>query len=109
MKKMIGAGYVSQEAIQVMRSVPINFPSTRWAAYQNQTLDSIHCGKFLFLATGPKNHFPVVPETMPKEQSLLPYEPLEFFVHVGYLNLDSGKIVDEISVQDLAKNLTRGL
>jgi len=42
-----------------------NFPTTRWAVYKNQALDSASAGHQQYLAIGPGNTYQEPPEQMP--------------------------------------------
>jgi len=71
-----------------MRKSPYNFEDTRWAAYENHALDSATVGELRFLAVGPQNTYQTAPDRYPDSQHGVGWR----FVHVGWVDLDTGKV-----------------
>lgn len=88
-KIILGTETATQEAVVQMLSSPYNFPSTRWAAYQNHDLGHRDLGHLRFLAVGPDNSCPVAPERLPDMAGQINWR----YVLVGYVDLDTGKIL----------------
>lgn len=79
------------EALKAMNESPYNFPSTRWAAYQNAALDSATCGHLQFLAIGPENTYKEKPTHFPDTNAGLGWK----YQFVGWVNLSTGEITHE--------------
>ena len=79
------------EALEAMKGSPYNYPTTRWAAYQNHALDSATCGELRFLAVGPQNTFQKAPEHYPDTHQVVGWK----FVHVGWVDLATGALEDD--------------
>lgn len=91
MSKMIGDAPLGESALEQMRQSPYNHSDTRWAAYQNHDLGSPSVGQLLFLAIGPQNTFKEAPGRMPDSHLGTGWR----YQHVGWVNLDEGKIVEK--------------
>lgn len=61
---------------------------TRWAAYQNQALDSSRLGEVRYLAVGPSNTFKEPPPRYPDSQ----YGTGWAYGFLGWVNLETGEI-----------------
>jgi hypothetical protein len=86
-----------------MRESPYNYPTTRWAAYENHALDSATCGELRFLAVGPQNTYTDAPDRYPDSTQLgVGWK----FVHIGWVHLESGTIVDDPERPAASKSLT---
>ena len=79
---------VSPEAVEQMRKSPYNFEDTRWAAYQNQALDSADVGQLQFLAIGPQNTHKEPPPHMPDSHLGIGWK----YQFVGWVNLDTCQV-----------------
>jgi hypothetical protein len=88
MNPLIGGEKPSADAILQMQTSPYNFPDTRWAAYQNHDLGHPELGHLQFLATGPGNTFKQPPDRFPDTARRIGWR----YVHVGFVNLETGKI-----------------
>jgi hypothetical protein len=73
-----------------MRQSPLHFDSTRWAAYENQALDSASVGHLQFLAIGPRNTFQEPPERLPDTPQTIGWK----YGFVGWVDLESGEITE---------------
>jgi hypothetical protein len=60
----------------------------RWAAYQNHAMDSASLGHLQFLKVGPGCTFEIAPERMPDSQYIIGWK----YLHVGFVNLETGQI-----------------
>lgn len=78
------------EALEQMKGSPYNYDDTRWAAYQNQAMDSSSAGHLQFLAVGPKNTLKEAPEQAPDTQHGTGWK----YRFVGWVDLETG-VVDE--------------
>jgi hypothetical protein len=78
------------EALAGMKSSNYNFPDTRWATYENHDLGHWALGHLKFLAVGPQNTFKTAPTRLPDARSEINWR----YVHVGYVDLVSGEIVE---------------
>jgi hypothetical protein len=76
------------EALKQIIKSPCNHGDTRWAAYQNQALDSASLGHIQFLAVGPKNTLKEPPKRCPDTHLGLGWK-YQFF---GWLDLETGEI-----------------
>jgi len=65
-----------------------NLEGTRWAAYQNQALDSASAGHLQFLAIGPENTYQEAPEQMPDTQHGMGWK----YRFVGWVDLETGEV-----------------
>lgn len=75
------------EVLEIMKSR--SREGTRWAAYQNQALDSANMGHMQFLHVGEGCTFNEPPEQYPKDtEHGLGWR----YRFVGYVNLDTGEI-----------------
>ncbi len=79
--------------VEFLKRSGYNFPDTRWAAYRNEDLGHRDCGDLKFLAVGPQNTYKVTPERLPDIPDAINWR----FVFVGYLDLQTGAIVDHKS------------
>ncbi len=61
----------------------------RWAAYQNHAMDSASLGHLQFLKIGPGCTFETAPERMPDSKYIIGWP----YLHVGFVNLETGKVV----------------
>jgi hypothetical protein len=86
MAKLIGEGEIHPEALEQMRE-----RGKRWAAYQNHAMDSAGIGQIQFIQYGPGCMFEKWPERCPDTQQGLGWR----FQHVGFVDLKTGKIVEE--------------
>jgi hypothetical protein len=74
-------------------------------AFQNQALDSADCGGFRFLAVGPTCTLKTAPERFPDTSDLgVGWR----YLFVGWLDLETGKIVEEANVKDVEDRLRKG-
>ena len=89
--KLIGDAKPNLESVQAMLASPCNYPTTRWAAYQDHDLGHSGCGHLRFLAVGPDNTFKTAPEVLPDTAQGINWR----YVHVGYVNLETGKIDED--------------
>lgn len=64
-----------------------------WAVYQNAAMDSAHCGKTLILKVGEGCTCVKAPERHPDTPGM---GPVWKYLHVGYVDLETGLIVDEM-------------
>lgn len=78
------------EALEAMQESPYNFPTTRWAAYENHALDSVTCGELRFLAVGPQNTYQEAPDRYPDSHLGVGWR----YVYIGWVNLKTGAIED---------------
>lgn len=76
------------EALKQMKDSPYNHGDTRWAAYQNQAMDSTSAGHLQFLAVGPKNTFKEPPKQYPDTG----YGAGWKYQFVGWVNLETGDV-----------------
>jgi hypothetical protein len=63
-----------------------------WAVFQGQALDSVTAGQLRFLKVGAGCTYEAAPERMPDTKDEIGWK----FGHVGYVDLETGLIVDEI-------------
>jgi hypothetical protein len=63
---------------------------TRWAVYENHDLGHWALGHLQFLAVGPQNTFKTAPTRLPDAHGEINWR----YVHVGYVDLVSGEIVE---------------
>jgi hypothetical protein len=61
---------IEAQALKDMAAYQNEHPSTCWAAYQNQALDSSCAGQLQFLAVGPDNTYKEPPEIYPVDNHL---------------------------------------
>jgi len=66
---------------------------TRWAAYQNAAVDSSGFGHLAFLLVGEGCTFAEAPERLPDSPTLIGSTGWKY-VHIGFVDLDAGKIVE---------------
>lgn len=78
----------SPDALQQMRDSPYNYPTTRWAMYENKAMDSASCGDLRFLATGPENTYKEPPDRYPDTPTLGPGWK---YVHIGFATLTNNE------------------
>jgi len=86
------------QARSSMERSPYNFSDTRWAAYQNQALDSASCGHVQFLAIGPQNTFKEPPEQLPDTKHGMGWK----YRFVGWVNLETGSVEKEEKDADVS-------
>jgi hypothetical protein len=79
------------EALAKMKSNSCNFAGTRWAVYENHDLGHRGLGHLKFLAVGPQNTLKTAPARMPDTEGEINWR----YVHVGFVDLVSGEIVDQ--------------
>jgi hypothetical protein len=77
------------EALEQMKSSPYNHGSTRWAAYQNQCMDSTNFGHLQFLAVGPENTYKEKPKHYPDTQYGLGWR----YLFAGWVDLETGEVI----------------
>jgi hypothetical protein len=89
MADLIGEVEISTEALEQMVAGTKSMPGARYAAYQNHALDSSDCGGMRFLAIGPNCTLQEPPPRYPDTPSLgVGWR----YLHVGWVNLETGKI-----------------
>jgi len=91
MSKLVGDERPSAEALKQMRESPYSFPDTFWATYQNHDLGHHGLGHLQFLAVGPQNTIKAAPGRMPDTERSLNWR----YIHVGFVNLETGQIEPE--------------
>jgi hypothetical protein len=84
MTPLVGEGTVGQEAIEQMRK-----RGGTWAAYQNHAFDSADFGGLRFLQYGPDRTLAAPPPRYPDSPAGVGWR----YLHVGYVDLASGKVV----------------
>lgn len=77
-----------KQAVDQMVCSAANLKETRWAAYQNQALDSASAGHLQFLAIGPENTYTEAPEQMPDTQHGMGWK----YRFVGWVDLETGEV-----------------
>lgn len=75
-------------ALKQMRDQQAGSPRTRWAAYQNQALDSSRMGELMYLAVGPDNTFKLAPRRYPDTALGTGWA----YLICGWVNLETGLI-----------------
>lgn len=81
--KLIGDGAVDPSVLATLKE-----RGGRWAAYQNAAGDSVGCGQLVFLKVGEDCSFKEPPPHAPDG----PYGTGWKYLHVGHVNLDTGKV-----------------
>lgn len=81
--ELMGDGSVAPESIEQMRKL-----GGRWAAYQNQVMDSSMFGHLQFIKVGPDCTFKEPPEHMPDTKVGLGWK----YCFVGWVNTETGEI-----------------
>jgi hypothetical protein len=89
MSKLLGPEHPHPTTLAVMRSRGVQ-KGQRWAAYQNHELGHPGLGQLKFLLVGPGATFGEAPERHPDTAGEINWR----YVHVGYVDLASGVIVD---------------
>jgi hypothetical protein len=79
------------EALAQMKSSNCNFADTRWAAFENHDLGHWALGHLKFLAVGPQNTLNTAPARMPDASGEINWR----YVHVGFVDLVSGEIINQ--------------
>lgn len=80
---------IDKECLAQLKGNSSNFETTRWAAYQNQALDSVTYGHIRFLAVGPENTFKEPPPCCPDSACHGDGWKYRF---IGWLDLETGEI-----------------
>jgi len=83
---------VGDVMIDLMKASGSNHKTTRWAAYQNQAMDSASHGHLQFLAIGPHNTYQVPPTAYPVDTSHGLGWKYRF---IGYVDMETGEIHGE--------------
>ena len=78
------------DTLAQMRARPL-LDGQRWAAYQNHDLGHPDIGRMAFLKVGPGCTFTEAPERRPDTSDMIGWR----YLHVGYVNLDTGLIYPE--------------
>lgn len=90
MHKQIGDEQVHEVALETMREKTLEWgPDVRWAAYQNHELGHPELGHMKFLAVGPGRTYETAPAKLPDSATEINWR----YIHVGYVDLESGKVV----------------
>ena len=84
------------EALQQMIDSPYNHEDTRWAAYQNQAMDSSSLGHLQFLAVGPKNTFKEPPKQCPDTR----YVGWKYRF-TGWVDLETGEVSNAPPIREM--------
>ena len=84
MDKLLGDGKINRQTFEAIRQ-----RGGHWAAYQCLALDNSQLGAVQFLKYGQDCTFKAPPEAMPDTPAGIGWK----FRHVGYVDLDAGKIV----------------
>jgi hypothetical protein len=101
--KRFNVAKAKPEALEAMQESPYNYGDTRWAAFENHALDSSTCGELRFLAVGPQNTCSEAPDRYPDTQQLgVGWK----FVHIGWVNLETGDIENDRENPAPSKSLT---
>jgi len=86
MGKIIGEYEIGEASLQQMRE-----RKGTWAAYQCHALDSTNIGTMRFLKVGQGCTYETAPATLPDSHLGTGWS----FTLVGFVDLDSGKIIEE--------------
>ncbi len=80
---------IHPEALKQMKNNPENHNTTRWAAYQNQAMDSSSLGDMRFIAIGPKNTIHEPPKRYPDSHLGTGWA----YTFIGWVDLDKGEVI----------------
>lgn len=90
MASLLGDGEVHPDVVKQMKEFCEEFEGTRWAAYQNQAMDSAGLGELRFIAIGPNCTLQEAPERHPDTQSVIGWR----YGFVGWVSLEDGIVVE---------------
>jgi hypothetical protein len=88
MNQLIGEASINAEALEQMRK-----SGGTWAAYQNHDMSSSGIGDLRFLKVGPGCTFMEAPNKYPDSHLGIGWR----YLHVGFVNLETGSINDSQS------------
>jgi len=78
------------DALVQMQESPYNYDDTRWAAYQNNAMDSASLGHLQFLAVGSQNTFKEPPDRYPDSHLGIGWR----YAFIGWVDLETGCITE---------------